>query len=114
MFNNDGTTNVQDGTLGLTRGGTSTGAFTVQSLGTLGFGNLTHDLTTGSSVSGAGDVNFFSGTTTVGDGYAITGTTTVSGSPAPTITPRMMNRPSAWRRFRNTAFICRRFVEGKA
>ncbi len=76
-FDNDGTADVTGGTLDLTGGGISTGGFTVSAGATLQFGNGTHDLQAGSSVSGAGNVTFGNlGTATIGGSYAITGTTT--------------------------------------
>ena len=81
-FNNVGTVNVDSGLLNLSGGGTSTGGvFDVDAGATLYFGG-SHTLDTSSSLSGAGDVEFFSGTTAIDGAYNVTGTTTVSGGTA--------------------------------
>ena len=59
---------------------TSTGAFTAASGTTLQFGGGTHDLQAGSSVSGAGTVDFNAGVVNVNGTYNVTGSTTATGA----------------------------------
>ena len=74
---------VQTGTLNLTRGGTSSGNFTVSSGTVLHFGGGTHTITLGDgeSISAAGRVRFSAGTTSIGGAgdYNVTGNTEVTG-----------------------------------
>ena len=74
---------VQTGTLSLTRGGTSSGNFTVSSGAVLNFGGETHTITLGDgeSISAAGTVRFSGGITSIGGNgdYNVTGTTEVTG-----------------------------------
>ena len=55
QFNNDGTVQVQSGTMNLFGGGSSTGSFSVSSGATLGFVNNTYTFGTGTSVTGDGN-----------------------------------------------------------
>ncbi|HXY68736.1 MAG TPA: hypothetical protein VEH62_04765, partial [Gemmatimonadales bacterium] len=81
-LNDSGTVSVASGTLRLTGGGSSSGAFTVASGATLDFNGGTHALSSASSVGGAGTVRFTGATATLGGGYAVTGPTLVSGGTA--------------------------------
>ena len=81
--NNSSPVEVQTGRLSLTRGGTSSGDFTVSSGAILDFGGGTHNiaLDDGKSISGAGRVRFSAGITNIsGNGdYNVTGNTEVTG-----------------------------------
>ncbi len=81
--NNSSPVEVQTGRLRLTRGGNSSGDFTVSASGILDFGGGTHNiaLADGKSMSGAGTVRFSAGTTNIsGNGdYNVTGNTEVTG-----------------------------------
>ena len=80
-FNNTGTVTVTQGDLQLNGDGTDTGTYTVASGETLSFFNAsgTRDLQSGSSISGAGNVNLGgTGTRTIAGTYSVTGTTTLS------------------------------------
>ena len=81
--NNSSPVEVQTGRLRLTRGGNSSGDFTVSAGGILDFGGGTHSiaLADGKSMSGAGTVRFSAGTTNIsGNGdYNVTGVTEVTG-----------------------------------
>jgi hypothetical protein len=82
-FNNSGTVEVQTGTMSLTGGGVSTGAFLVPAGATLNFGGGIQTLTATSAVSGGGTVSFTGpqfALTTVAGTYNVTGTTLVSGN----------------------------------
>ncbi len=76
VFNNNGTVQVQSGTLQFVGGGTHAGSFTVSPGATLQFANGTHALNSGATVSGGGNVIFSNGTSTLNDTYSVTGTTT--------------------------------------
>jgi hypothetical protein len=79
-FNNSGAVNVQAGTLALqaSDSGSTSGSFDVSSGAVLSFqGNYT--LATPSSVSGAGTVNFSSGTQNINGTYNITGSSAFTG-----------------------------------
>src|SRR5207249_4843439 len=76
MFNNTGTVDVQTGTLFVTNGGTSSGAFTGQAAGTLRLGG-THVMTPTSSIAGALSANL-QGIIDLTGVYNITGATTVN------------------------------------
>ncbi|HXI03075.1 MAG TPA: hypothetical protein VNI57_07845 [Candidatus Saccharimonadales bacterium] len=80
-FNNDGTVTVQTGTLSLSGGGTSSGAFQASPGTTLQFSGGVHSLTSTSSIA-ADSVVFSAGTSTVDGDYAATSGTTVSGATA--------------------------------
>ena len=72
---------MTSGTFALNGGGTATtgGLFSIAAGATLNFGG-SYTLNATSSVSGAGGVNFSSGTTNVAGTYNITGTSTFSGA----------------------------------
>ena len=82
-MNSSSPVEVQTGTLNLTRGGTSSGNFTVSSGTVLHFGGGTHTITLGDgeSISAAGTVRFSAGTTSIGGAgdYNVTGNTEVTG-----------------------------------
>jgi hypothetical protein len=78
-FNNNGTVEVQSGTVALGNGGTGTGSYTVAASKALTFSGGTHNLSAGSSVSGDGTVNFTGGTVNVAGSYSVSGTTAVAG-----------------------------------
>ena len=79
-FNNNGTVEVQTGTLEFSNGGTSSGAFNVGQGTTLEFGGGAHTLTAASSVNAANAaVSFSSGTVTVAGSYNA-GTTTIGSA----------------------------------
>src|SRR4029077_15612699 len=80
-FNNDGSVQVNAGTLNLAGGGTDTGAFTGNA-GLLNFGGGTHSLTAASSIIAAGTVGFSAGTANLAGGYALTGQTLINGGAA--------------------------------
>ena len=94
VVNNTGTVDAQSGVLKLTGGGTSTGVFSADTEGTLRFGGGTHTLNGGTSFTGAGIVDFNTGTINVNgsctaNGAALnlslatltgTGTMTVNGA----------------------------------
>jgi Domain of unknown function DUF11/PKD-like domain len=86
MLTNNGAVNVTAGTLQLAGTGTSTstGAYTAASGTTLifGGGGGTHNLGAGSSVSGAGSLEFSSGTTNVAGTWNVTGPVTTSSGTA--------------------------------
>ncbi len=93
LFNNTGTVNIDEGTLQLSGGGTSTGGtFAVDAAATLRFSSGTYSTNNTSAISGAGDVTFTNATVTLDGAYTVTGATTVSGgivnfnAPAATIT----------------------------
>jgi uncharacterized repeat protein (TIGR01451 family) len=77
--NNDATVNVNAGTLRFLGGGQHNGSFSASLGATLALGG-THQFNTGSSVGGAGDVNFSSGLSTLDGTYNAGGTTTISGA----------------------------------
>src|SRR5262249_45359070 len=80
---NNGAVEVHGGSLNLTGGGTSGGAFTVDAAAELQLRGI-HTLTTGSQVVGAGTVYIAtSGTTTIGgaDDLGVSGKTIVVGGP---------------------------------
>jgi hypothetical protein len=81
-LNDSGTVSVQSGTLRLTAGGTSTGAYQVAAGDTLDFNNGTHTLTAASRISGAGVVNFSGGSVGIAGSYAVASPTLVSGGTA--------------------------------
>ena len=81
-LNDSGTVNVQSGSLQLTGGGTSTGAYQVATGGVLDFNSGTHTLAAGSNVTGAGLVMFSGGTVTAAGGYGVTGPSLVNGGTA--------------------------------
>jgi hypothetical protein len=81
-FNNTGLVDVLSGTLLLSGGGASAGAFTVGAGATLNFGGGTHALAAGTSVTGPGTVRFGGGTTTLEGTYDVTGATVVSSGTA--------------------------------
>ncbi len=74
-----GTVDVQTGTVAVEFSQGSAGAFTVEAPGTLYFSNGTVNLTTGSSISGAGTVVFNGGPVTIGGSYNVTGTSLFLG-----------------------------------
>ncbi|MDT7042999.1 FecR domain-containing protein [Candidatus Nitronereus thalassa] len=78
-FNNQGTVNVNEGSLTLQGDGTHTGSFTTADNTTLEFSGGTHDLT--GDVTGPGTVEVSAGAVNVNGGtYSVTGnSTTVSG-----------------------------------
>jgi hypothetical protein len=82
-FNNSGTVIVSSGTLVLNAGGASSGTFVANASSMLRFGGGTQ-VATGARVSGAGTVDFLSGTTSfdLTSSYAVTGMTNVSGGTA--------------------------------
>jgi hypothetical protein len=92
IFNNTGTVDVNSGTLILLAhdtdaGGASgdTGAYTVAAGATLRFRDQFRDFLGGSSVNGAGNVQFDSfsgGIFTIGGSYDITGLTKITGNPS--------------------------------
>jgi hypothetical protein len=86
-FNNTGDVAVQTGMLSLTGDGVSSGGFTVQAGAVLEFSANGNDITTISSVSGAGEVRFSSGTVFVLGSYGITGLTNVGGGTAVLVMP---------------------------
>jgi hypothetical protein len=81
IFNNSGTVNVDAGTL-LIHGGTDTGTYAVDEGATLMFSTGTHDLNSGSSIVGAGIVDFSAGTVNINGTYNITGSTSFTGGTA--------------------------------
>jgi hypothetical protein len=83
-FYNSGAVEVQTGTLSLARDGVvGSGSFSVAAGAVLDFNsNSITTLTPGSSVMGAGDVRFSSGTVFVMGSYSITGNTNVVGGTA--------------------------------
>jgi hypothetical protein len=64
IFNNTGTVQVKKGTLNLSGGGSNSGAFSIDSGATLKINN-TYNFDAGNSITGAGNFNIESGTTTV-------------------------------------------------
>jgi hypothetical protein len=82
VFNNSGsgTVTVSSGALALAGGGSSAGAFS--DAGILNFGGGITYLSPSSSITGAGTVNFVSGTTTFLGTYNISGKTVVNGGVA--------------------------------
>ncbi|WP_196811761.1 hypothetical protein, partial [Dolichospermum circinale] len=64
-FNNTGTVQVKTGTLNLSGGGSNSGAFSIDSGATLKITSNTYNFDAGNSVTGAGNFNIESGTTTV-------------------------------------------------
>ena len=64
VFNNTGTVQVKAGTLSLGGGGTNTGSFSIDAGGTLRI-IADYNFNTGNSITGAGNFNIESGTTTV-------------------------------------------------
>jgi len=64
-FNNNGTIDLQTGTLNLAGGGTSSGVFNAAANKTINFTASTHTLTTGASFTGAGFSRIAGGTVTV-------------------------------------------------
>ena len=77
-LDNSSPVQVQSGTLSFTRGGTSSGNFDVDAGQTLNFGGGTHSLDGSSSVTGAGNVSFSSGTTNIAGSYTPTGNTIIN------------------------------------
>jgi hypothetical protein len=71
-FDNSGAVSVQNGLLAINGGGTNTGTLTVQAPGTLSFGNG-YDHPTGSTLEGAGLVEFNGGNHTFHGSFAPTG-----------------------------------------
>ncbi|MBO1048263.1 MAG: hypothetical protein HEQ10_11150 [Dolichospermum sp. DEX182a] len=65
IFNNTGTVQVKKGTLNLSGGGSNSGAFSIDSGATLKITNNTYNFDAGNSITGAGNFNIESGTTTV-------------------------------------------------
>lgn len=81
-LNNDGTLDLQTGSVNFTNGGASKGIFALTAPGTLGFAGGAHALDVGSNVSGNGSVHVSAGSvTTIGD-YVVTGTTRLTGGTA--------------------------------
>ncbi len=81
FFDNAGTVNVNGGRLELNAGGSNVGSSYLSNAdGILDFGGGTHLLDAATTVSGAGEVLFSAGTTTVSGTYGVSGTTSVSGS----------------------------------
>jgi len=79
-FNNTGSVEVMSGSLELENGGIHSGSFSVADLATLEFGGGTHNLNTGSAVSGAGRMRYAGGTINFNAGdYGITGITECAG-----------------------------------
>jgi len=79
LFNNSGSVQINNGSLTLDGGGTSSGTFTVAASSGLSFTGGTHSLTsTTTGISGAGTVGFTGGTTNVSCPYNIAGGTSVS------------------------------------
>ncbi len=72
VFNNSGSVTVQAGTLDVNAGGTASGSFTAQTGTTLSFGS-TYTLSTASSLTGAGTVNFSGNETISTTSFNITG-----------------------------------------
>jgi len=81
-LNDSGTVSVQSGTLRLTGGGTSTGAYQVTAGDTLDFDAGTHTLAVGSNVTGAGTVKFSGGTVNAAGGYGVSGLSLINGGTA--------------------------------
>jgi hypothetical protein len=85
-FDNTGTVEIQTGALILGGGGSSDGSFIVQAEATLDFTHFffttdtPHILSATSSVSGAGNVLFGYGITTINSVYTITGSTSIAES----------------------------------
>jgi hypothetical protein len=85
VFTNDGTLDVQQGTLAFAQGGTSLSdvpvtTLTVESGALLRFDGGTFSVGTTASVTGAGAVEFRGGTVEVTGTYNVTGATTFSGA----------------------------------
>jgi YD repeat-containing protein len=79
-FNNTGNVDVQQGTLELNAGGTSSGAILVQSGTSLGFGN-SYVYTAGSTLSGVGAMTFKAGDHSFSVGqFTPTGTVNITGA----------------------------------
>ena len=78
-FNNTGTVSVQAGTLELRGGGTSTGAFNVESGKVLSFSGGMHNLG-GATFSNAGTIAFSGGTETFDAAATVPGTVTLGGT----------------------------------
>ena len=77
-WNNAGSVTVSSGRLELDGGGQQGGGFAVEPLATLQFGGGTHTFIAGSSLSGAGTVEWAGGTTNFDTGrYNVTGATAV-------------------------------------
>ena len=81
-LNNDGTLDLQTGTVTFTGGGASKGGFLLSAPGTLGFGGGAHTLDAGSAVSGTGGFHVSAGAMTLIGDYNATGTTRISGGTA--------------------------------
>ncbi len=77
-FNNSGTVNVNGGTLSLGSGTSSGGGFNVASGAILSLNAYVSN--SPSSITGAGNVLFTSGSSTIGGPYTITGTTSVGAN----------------------------------
>ncbi|MBP7148602.1 MAG: hypothetical protein KBD01_13765 [Acidobacteria bacterium] len=77
-FDNNGTVDVQTGTLVLSGNGTHAGDFDATGA-VLRFGGATHTVATGADISGT-RVEFGNGSVTLNGGYAVTGTTQVAGN----------------------------------
>jgi autotransporter-associated beta strand protein len=79
-FINNGTVEIQSGTLSLNFGGTNTGTITVPAGGTFNLGGGTHMFTSGSTISGAGNfTTAFGATATLAGQVNITGPHTFNG-----------------------------------
>ncbi|NLH73122.1 MAG: hypothetical protein GX456_08730, partial [Verrucomicrobia bacterium] len=78
-LNNDGTIEVQTGTLSSTSGGTSSGLFKVSAGATLEFNGGTYELKPASTIAGNGALALRSGTVKVAGTFSLTGTTAISG-----------------------------------
>ena len=93
--NNESTASVEvnSGTLSLTGGGASTGAFTAASGATLRFGGGTHELNSGATIDGAGTMLTSLGTVNLNGGSTVTVATmeltggTVNALATSTVTP---------------------------
>ena len=81
VFKNSGTVNVQSGRLFLNASddGNTTGDFSISSGANLIFGG-NYNLSTSVAVSGAGEVEFQTGTINIDGSYGVTGTTVFSGA----------------------------------
>src|SRR6185295_8857068 len=78
-FNNNGTVEVQTGTLEFSNGGTSSGAFNVSQGATLEFGGGTHTLTAASSINAPGATLNLTSTITIAGSYDA-GTTLITSN----------------------------------
>lgn len=78
-LNNDGTLDLQTGSVTFTNGGSSKGTFLLTAPGTAGFGGGSHTLDVGSLVTGNGTFQVSAGTVTETGDYNVTGLTRVVG-----------------------------------